>query len=58
MYIKDQLLEKIDMKDSFVGLHQVKSDEMATGYKIGFMREQKYTPPNLPWKYTCWLHYQ
>ena len=45
LYIKDQLLEKNDMKDSFVDLHQVKSDEMATGYKIGFMREQKYTPP-------------
>ena len=45
LYIKQQLLEKIGMKDSFVGLHQVQSDELATGYKIGFMREQKYTSP-------------
>lgn len=45
LYLKQQLLEQIGMKDSFVGLHQVKSDELATGYKIGFMREQKYTPP-------------
>lgn len=45
LYIKHQILDKIGMNDSFVGLHQVKSDELATGYKIGFMREQKYTPP-------------
>ncbi|MCM2982791.1 serine hydrolase [Niallia circulans] len=45
LYIRHQILEKIGMKDSFVGLHQVKSDELATGYKIGFMREKKYTPP-------------
>ncbi|MGE7838874.1 serine hydrolase domain-containing protein [Viridibacillus arvi] len=45
LYLKQQLLEQIGMKDSFVGLHQVKSDELATGNKIGFMREQKYTPP-------------
>ncbi|WP_420871378.1 serine hydrolase domain-containing protein [Lysinibacillus xylanilyticus] len=45
MYIKQQILEPINMKDSFVGLHQVKSNEMASGYKIGFMREQNYTPP-------------
>jgi len=45
MYIKQQILEPINMKDSFVGLHQVKSNEMASGYKIGLMREQEYTPP-------------
>ncbi|MDM5250513.1 serine hydrolase domain-containing protein [Lysinibacillus sp. G4S2] len=45
LYIKEQLLEQIGMKDSYVGLHQVQSDELATGYKIGFMREQEYTPP-------------
>jgi CubicO group peptidase (beta-lactamase class C family) len=53
--IKEQLLEQIGMKDSYVGLHHVKSDELATGYKIGFMREQKYTPPfyrgNIPAAY-------
>ncbi|MFJ7913970.1 MULTISPECIES: serine hydrolase domain-containing protein [unclassified Lysinibacillus] len=45
MYIKQHLLEPINMKDSFVGLHQVKSNEMASGYKIGLMKEQDYTPP-------------
>ncbi|MGE7690447.1 serine hydrolase domain-containing protein [Lysinibacillus sp. NPDC097214] len=45
MYIKQQILEPISMNDSFVGLHQVKSNEMASGYKIGLMREQEYTPP-------------
>ena len=45
LYIKEQLLEQIGMKDTYVGLHQVQSDEMATGYKIGFMSEQEYTPP-------------
>ncbi|MGE7672909.1 serine hydrolase domain-containing protein [Lysinibacillus sp. NPDC094403] len=45
MYIKEHILEPINMKDSFVGLHQVKSNEMASGYKIGLMREQNYTPP-------------
>ncbi|OXS68514.1 serine hydrolase [Lysinibacillus sp. KCTC 33748] len=45
MYIKQHILEPINMKDSFVGLHQVESNEMASGYKIGLMREQEYTPP-------------
>ncbi|MEH6941761.1 serine hydrolase domain-containing protein [Bacillus sp. JJ722] len=44
-YIKQHILEPIGMKDSFVGLHQVQSTEMATGYKIGFLREQPFTPP-------------
>ena len=33
------------MNDTFVGIHQLKSNKMATGYKIGLMREQEYTPP-------------
>ncbi|KKO55346.1 serine hydrolase domain-containing protein [Paenibacillus sp. DMB20] len=45
MYIKQQILEPIGMNNSFVGLHQVQSTEMASGYKIGFMKEQAYTPP-------------
>lgn len=45
MYIKQQILEPIGMNESFVGLHQVNSDELATGYKIGFMSAQKYIPP-------------
>lgn len=45
MYIKEHILEPIFMNNSFVGLHQVKSNEMASGYKIGLMREQDYTPP-------------
>ncbi|WP_328165889.1 serine hydrolase domain-containing protein [Cytobacillus praedii] len=45
IYMKKQILEPIGMKDTFVGLHQVQSSEMASGYKIGFMRERTYTPP-------------
>lgn len=45
VYIKHHILEPIYMNDSFVGLHQVKSNEMASGYKIGLMRDQQYTPP-------------
>ena len=44
-YMKKQILEPIGMKDSCVGLHQVQSTEMASGYKIGFMKEQSYSPP-------------
>ncbi|AIQ12912.1 beta-lactamase [Paenibacillus durus] len=45
VYMKQHILEPIGMKDSFVGLHQVQSVEMAAGYKIGFTKAQKYTPP-------------
>ncbi|MET4559569.1 CubicO group peptidase (beta-lactamase class C family) [Lysinibacillus parviboronicapiens] len=45
MYIKQQILEPVNMNDTFVGLQQVQSAELATGYKIGLMREQKYSPP-------------
>ncbi len=45
LYMKEHLLEQLEMKDTYVGLHQVHSDQMATGYKIGFMRAQEYTPP-------------
>lgn len=45
VYIKEQLLEPIGMNDSYAGLHQVQSDELAKGYKIGFMSVQEYTPP-------------
>lgn len=45
MYIQQQLLKPISMNDTFVGLHQVTSNEMASGYKIGLMREHEYTPP-------------
>jgi len=46
MYMKEHVLEPIGMHDSFVGRHQVgQSAEMATGYKIGFMKEQAYTAP-------------
>lgn len=45
VYMKKQILEPIGMKDSLVGLHQVQSTDIASGYKIGFMQEQSYTPP-------------
>ncbi|SES03325.1 CubicO group peptidase, beta-lactamase class C family [Gracilibacillus ureilyticus] len=44
-YIKEHILEPAGMSNSFVGLHQVNSAEMAAGYKIGFMNEKKYIPP-------------
>lgn len=55
LYIKEQILNQIGMNNSYVGLHQVQSDDLATGYKIGFMREQEYIPPiyrgNIPAAY-------
>ncbi|AIQ17665.1 beta-lactamase [Paenibacillus sp. FSL H7-0357] len=45
IYMKQHILEPVGMKDSFVGLHQSQSAELATGYKIGFMKEQAYSPP-------------
>ncbi|WP_169090877.1 serine hydrolase domain-containing protein [Paenibacillus sp. PL91] len=44
-YMKQHILDPIGMKDSFVGLHQAQTAHMATGYKIGFTKEQAYTPP-------------
>lgn len=44
-FMKQQILEPIGMKDSFVGRHQVQSAEVATGYKIGFMSAQAYEAP-------------
>lgn len=70
LYIKQELLEQIGMNSSFVGLHQVKSNELAIGYKIGFRSEQEYTPPiyrgNIPAAYiisntndiSIWLNLQ
>ncbi|WP_166241324.1 serine hydrolase domain-containing protein [Paenibacillus turpanensis] len=70
IYMKEHLLHPIGMHDSFVGLHQVASDKLAVGYKLGFMREQVYTPPvyrgNIPAGYIVsnakdiakWLHIQ
>jgi len=45
VYISQHILEPINMNNTFVGLHQVESNVMASGYKIGLMREQEYTPP-------------
>lgn len=45
IYMKQHILEPVGMKDSFVGLHQSQSAELATGYKIGFMKAQAYSPP-------------
>lgn len=44
-YMKQQILEPIGMKDTFVGRHQVQSAEVATGYRIGFMKAQAYEAP-------------
>ncbi|MCO7127846.1 serine hydrolase [Sporolactobacillus shoreicorticis] len=45
VYVKRQVLEQAGMNESKVGLHQHSLFEMASGYKIGFMRAQAYTPP-------------
>lgn len=70
MYIKQHVLDPIGMKDSYVGLHQLQSEVIATGYKLGFMKEQAYTAPvyrgNIPAGYIIsnsndiakWLHLQ
>lgn len=44
-YIQQNILQPINMDQSFVGVHQVQSSNMASGYKIGLMREQAYIPP-------------
>ncbi|WP_155591824.1 serine hydrolase domain-containing protein [Lysinibacillus cavernae] len=69
-YIKQKILEPIGMHHSFVGIHQAPSTAMASGYKIGLMGEQPYTPPvyrgNIPAGYIIsdtndiarWLKFQ
>ncbi|MFJ7371969.1 serine hydrolase domain-containing protein [Lysinibacillus capsici] len=44
-YIQQKILQSVGMHQSFVGIHQVHSTHMASGYKIGLMREQRYIPP-------------
>lgn len=44
-YIQQKILQSVGMNQSFVGIHQVHSTHMASGYKIGLMREQRYIPP-------------
>ncbi len=44
-YVKQKILEPIGMYESFVGIHQVESPHMASGYKIGLMKERSFTPP-------------
>ncbi|MFW5437989.1 serine hydrolase domain-containing protein [Paenibacillus apiarius] len=44
-YMKQQILEPIGMKDSFAGLQHNPPSEMATGYRLGFMKPRAYTPP-------------
>lgn len=44
-YIQQKILQPIGMNESFVGIHQVHSSKMASGYKIGLMKEQPYIPP-------------
>lgn len=50
-YIKQFILEPLDMSDTLVGLHQIETGDffdaskMATGHKIGFMRPRAYESP-------------
>lgn len=45
VYMRHRVLERVGMTESEVGGRQRSSTEMASGYKIGFMRAQAYTPP-------------
>lgn len=48
VYMKQRILEPIGMNNTYVGLHQLQSNEsneLASGYKIGFRKEKAYTPP-------------
>ncbi|PGC26503.1 serine hydrolase [Bacillus pseudomycoides] len=44
-YMKQNILNPIGMTNSLIGYPQKQSNETATGYKLGFMRPQSYTPP-------------
>ncbi|MED4653692.1 serine hydrolase domain-containing protein [Bacillus pseudomycoides] len=45
VYMKQNILNQIGMKNSLVGYLQGQSNEMATGYKLRFMRSYAYTQP-------------
>ncbi|EPY14174.1 MULTISPECIES: serine hydrolase domain-containing protein [Paenibacillus] len=44
-YIKQHVLEPLGMTDSFVGIQSVLPSEMATGYRVGFLKPREYHPP-------------
>ena len=44
-YIQRRILQPVGMNQSFVGIHQVHSTNMASGYKIGLLKAQPYIPP-------------
>ena len=44
-YIKRHVLEPLGMTDSFVGIQSVLPSEMATGYRVGFLKPREYHPP-------------
>lgn len=44
-YIKQHVLEPLGMTDSFVGIQPVLPSEMATGYRVGFLKQREYHPP-------------
>ncbi|WP_016995605.1 serine hydrolase domain-containing protein [Lysinibacillus boronitolerans] len=44
-YIQGRILQPVGMNQSFVGIHQVHSTNMASGYKIGLLKAQPYIPP-------------
>jgi len=44
-YIKQHVLEPLGMTDSFVGIQPVLPKEMATGYRVGFLKPRSYLPP-------------
>jgi CubicO group peptidase (beta-lactamase class C family) len=44
-YIKQHVLEPLGMTDSFAGIQPVLPSEMATGYRVGFLKPREYHPP-------------
>ncbi|MCY9582914.1 serine hydrolase domain-containing protein [Paenibacillus alvei] len=44
-YIKQHVLEPLGMTASFVGIQPVLPSEMATGYRVGFLKPRSYFPP-------------
>lgn len=45
-YMKENILEALDLPHTYVGEQNVNKAQMATGYKMGFTEPQKYNPPS------------
>ncbi|MCR8936164.1 cyclic peptide export ABC transporter [Brevibacillus laterosporus] len=45
-YIKQNILNALELPDTYVGEQNVDQTQKATGYKMGFTEPQKYNPPS------------